>query len=556
MLNVPTLTSDILDALKALPKLRNLYIDFTHHDPLVLNRMNTSHGYNRSRHGLVGFKNLEKLDIIMVDQDYRQRIRELSRVICDCICSGHLQEIRIIINNDYRNTLHQKYSAMKLLCETIWKSLFADTIRRAQIDPDAVPLLSLDVLITCTFLSCNFRTSGYGDVKSAYNVNWQNLIYLHDRSASFLPNTLIQSKDLTRLQPQNLQRLHLRCSIASLGPLLKATQGLRQLIIIAPASPERVQLEDKHRNNLHIRHAAAYKVTNTITHPKGYVRKMNRILDYLVKHHLLHLEVLVIDELIPCPKSFPFPTWNSLSSWKSRAHNVREVGLHLWGPWEQIEEFMGVFTVVKYLHLFNAVNPNQSMYVKGMPEDIQITALECMQRTPWWCNSAMVACRIGRKLAEGITGEDSVCRVSEENWIGTGNGKSLGCDAGVIGPMRSKNGSKGVRAVDNYGPTPPGTTGLNLFRPSNPKPAEISKTDPPSIRWIAVGPWYINAQFNWRWKWDEDEARDYLKYWKKLEFYGKAPGWFGMGEFGREEKPWKEGKRSVMWDAFEGYIKR
>ncbi|KAI5813984.1 hypothetical protein BZA77DRAFT_357217 [Pyronema omphalodes] len=573
MLIVPTLTFDILDALKALPKLRHLCIDFSYHEPLGLNRMHSSQGYNSLRHGLVGFKRLEKLHIIMAAPDYRQRTRELSRVICDCICSGNLREIGIVIKNDYRNTLNQSYPEMKTLCETIWKSLFADTILKAEKTPRAVPLLRLDVSLTCTFLSCTFRTCGHGDVKTAYDVDWKNLISVSDLSPSILTNPLIGSRSLTRLQSQNLQKLHLRCSIASLGPLLKATHGLKQLIVIAPASRERLRVEEKHRNSLHIRHNAAYKVTTAINHPKGHITKMNRILDYLVKHHLLHLEVLVIDELIPCPKSYSIPTLNSLSSWKSRAHNVREVGLHLWGPWEQIVEFMGVFTVAKYLHLFNAVSPNHGMYVKGMPDDIQITTLECIQRTSWWCNTAMVACMIGRKLAEVITGEDNKCRVNETNLVGTGtitgtgtgtsNGndkaKTLSRNTAIIGPMESKNGPKGLRDLDIYGPTPPGTTGLTLFRPSKiPKPAtESSKLEPPSIRWLAVGPWYINAQANWRWKWDEDEAKNYIHHWKKLEFYGKVKGWFGLEEFGTHEMPWrKESIGSVMWAVFDGYVKR
>ena len=171
------------------------------------------------------------------------------------------------------------------------------------------------------------------------------------------------------------------------------------------------------------------------------------MMDTIVKRHLLTLEVLVIDEIIPVPYNWPAKgTIGSLQLWKTRGKKLKELGLTLWGPPERVAEFITCFPSLKYIHYFNTPNLCYVRPIIMAPESFQIPDDHATAFTPYFCNATNMAALISyvwsRELINGLS--NSMHSVGE--------------------------------------PT----------------------------RYIAIGPWWIMSESGHRWRWDEDKARPKL----------------------------------------------
>jgi len=221
--------------------------------------------------------------------------------------------------------------------------------------------------------------------------------------------------------------------------------------------------------------------------PIKSLTRTNWVLDTLIKNHLRSLEVLVIDEFIPVPIGDGAPgVINSLATWKQRGENLKELGVSLWGPWERIEAFLDCFPSLKCFHLFNPPSLWGVQTIPGAPLNVQLSQLDAFIYTPYYCNSGVWAYRITRFWAKDL--------------------------------LFSKAGS------------------------GRHKQAEAT-------RWIGIGPWYIEDNTDWKWKWEEDHARLYFEEWRRPDFCGATPGTDKT-----DKKEWRWLEVSKMWRVLADYV--
>ena len=215
--------------------------------------------------------------------------------------------------------------------------------------------------------------------------------------------------------------------------------------------------------------------------------QMNWMLDTLVKNHLCSLEILVIDELMPVPLGDRGPgIMNSLAIWKHRGANIKELGLSLWGPWERIETFVTCFPSLKCFHLFNPPKLGGNLVIPDAPKNAQVAMIDSFLYTPYYCNAATMAYLISRVWAKDLIFKKA---------------------------------------------------GIGRFRQAE------------ATRWIRIGPWYIQDDTDWRWKWEEDMARMYIEQWRRPDFFGTIPG---QEKVDKMTCKWLE--VSKMWKLLEDYV--
>ncbi|KAA8911618.1 hypothetical protein FN846DRAFT_904153 [Sphaerosporella brunnea] len=198
-----------------------------------------------------------------------------------------------------------------------------------------------------------------------------------------------------------------------------------------------------------------------------------------------HLRTL---EVLVIDQHIPIPSHhlglNRLSYWKERGTKLRELGLLLWGPWERFEEFLTCFPSLKCFHLFNPPNVQGGLKpIPDAPMSVQLTDFDAFLYTSYFCDVANTALKIARIWA------------------------------------------KDVLEVD----------------------MDERKIDHQAIRWIAVGPWWIRQDFDWKWKFDADKAK-HIYDWNRPTFYGTHPS-APRASMGLPGTPWKD--CSKMWRQLE-----
>lgn len=452
-------------------------MDFEQSEHLVYTRVGLVEvvDYDPRISGLVGFKNLVKLDVRGVCDN---RIKEIGRVISDCIKSGTLRNVNIEIEK-YWSYAMEEFELSEDMDLWDWVSgIWERTIgcgKKSGKKRKGISAPTIDVSISLDKVDWRFRTC------NDYNIRTDCLTELSIHTGFLYDETL---RLMTRLPVgglPNLRKLLLKCFLNDCYELLKHTTGLEELYIINPAPIERMvaQTKDIQRQRL-----VAYE-ENRIQQPD--IKKMNWILDTIAKHHLRTLEVLVIDEPIPVPRSWEaIGTINSLELWKGRGMKMKELGLSLYGPQERVSEFLGCFPRLKYLHNFMTPFSFGIQPVLGAPPAFQVTCQECFNHSAYFCNASNTAALISHAWAkELIRGRDN--------------------DKHVVGE-----------------PT----------------------------RWIAIGPWWITQEAGQRWRWDEDNANRLLEWKDRPVFYGDLNAWDPQGGLGIAESPWSESRMWWALDRY------
>jgi hypothetical protein len=504
----PIITGSLWDALKELTELRELTIDFDNCDPLLYERCQLPPftNYKPRRDGLIGFTKLKTLDLRGIGSDTTTdgRFREIARVIADCVYSGYLECFSLTIERWWyyyiENTRLNDAKGLWDWCRDLWDRCFV----RAEARREKTRKPTLRIVVTINMLYVSWKFSTHID----YTLRSENLVQLKILSGYIHEHTVRHLDLLAKMDLPSLRVLFLKCFLTDAHKLLGSFTGLRELYIINPGPVERFRAAQGGAEVLR-NHAIA----------EGEIRpdteKCNWIMDTIVKRHLRTLEVLVIDQNIPVPRSWSFQaslsvkveeipiphnwqasvphTWrsssafiNSLALWKERGSNLKELGLMLWGPWDRIDEFLTCFPSLKCFHLFNPPSYHNGVApIPGMPRAYQLSLADIFGHSPYFCDSSNTAFKISYVWAREILG----------------------------------------------GATPP--------------KGQVWKHE--SNRWIGVGPWYIRKDFGKKWMWEDDKAMEYTNYTYRPMFYGDH----GFHRHGLPGTPWKECSR--MWKELEPF---
>ncbi|KAF8539621.1 hypothetical protein BDD12DRAFT_89174 [Trichophaea hybrida] len=413
--NMPCLTADVWAALKSLPRLQELTVDFEFNDPLCYGRMADPGQYDAKRDGLVGFTKLVTLDIRGVGGPNGEDLRfpEIAKVVYDCIASETLRNFSLsveklwyfLIQCSHLNEEHDLSS----WCQDLWVRCFGAVEKRRAGLPGRTPLLNINVAIRFVDVDWKFRCT------SGYDLKWEWLTELRIHTGLIFEHAVRHLKKLSGVDLPNLKVLCLKCFVKNVYPLLKSSHGLRELFIINPASVQRLRARDSH-NHHHGQRIIAYEECQI----QPNVKEANWMMDTIVKNHLRTLEVLVIDEMIPVPYGFQHSgIINSLTVWKMRGMNVKELGLMLWGPWNRVEEFISCFPALKFFHYFNAPKLFYVTPVPNAPLSFQVTSLCAFLHTPYFCDASNTAAVVAHLWAKHLISDRSTTGEGTR-WIGIG----------------------------------------------------------------------------------------------------------------------------------------
>jgi hypothetical protein len=457
------LTAPVWTVLKSMRKLKELCINFSGCDPYIYERVNTraqtlpAHEQPQFllpqdalidpvKDGLRGFTHLEKLKIWGIGCD--RRLNDIAQVVFDCVASGTLRSLRVGIESWMFLNLIAHHQNMKqdllLCCEHFWGKCFhrvrtnIPTIQRMKSPP------SLSVIIHFHNVVWTFGTAA----DYAFRPELLTELRIHEGLDGTVVKALL--KRLSGTNIPNLRRLLVTCYLKDILPLLKSFSGLQELYILNPISEERRQAQASRM--FHKERRVAYETCQV----QPNIRRSNLVMDVIAKCHLRSLEVLVIDEMVAIPWMWEYSgTINSLSLWKERGINLKQLGIALWGPIEHITRFITCFPRLKCLHLFNSPHLEVVSPIREAPICFQQTSSDIFFQTPYLCNAANIASQIAAVWA---------------NELINGKGQHV-LDSGVE-----------------------------------------------ATRWIAVGPYYITEDNRLRWQWREDNARQYLEWKLRLSY--------------------------------------
>jgi hypothetical protein len=412
---MPCLTAHVWAALKSLPRLQELTIDFEFNDPLCYGRMADFSQYDSKRDGLVGFTKLVALDIrgIGGHKGEDPRFPEVAKVISDCIASGTLRNFSLSVEKLWyfvieRSHLDEEHD-LSNWCQDLWDRCFGVAEKRRAAFPSRTPLLNISVAIRFVDVDWKFLCNG------GYDLKWEWLTELRIHTGLILRHTVQHLKKLSGVNMPNLQILCLKCFVKDAFPLLKSSHGLRELFIINPASVERLRARAPHTPH-HGQRVLAYEECQV----RSNVKVANWMMDTIVKNHLRTLKVLVIDEMIPVPYDFQHSgIINSLAVWRMRGMNIKELGLMLWGPWDRVQEFISCFPALKFLHYFNAPRLYNVTPIPNAPLTLQVSILDAFLHTPYFCNASNTAAAVAHLWAKHLISDRST-EGEGTRWIGIG----------------------------------------------------------------------------------------------------------------------------------------
>jgi hypothetical protein len=194
-------------------------------------------------------------------------------------------------------------------------------------------------------------------------------------------------------QPQHLKVFVVECGIGYLNEFLDHCRGLKELYVLDPDRTDSSSISDR------IDIGGIHKVFDTIS-----------------KRHLLTLEVLVVEEVICAPRSGgTSEVINSIEGWKERGGKLRELAVNVWGPWEEISQFLSAFQNLKALRLFSR-RCNKEIAERSFPwpifgstfgihlghlYDVQTTAVAVMVANTWGRDFISGKAGMGPLIPEG-----------------------------------------------------------------------------------------------------------------------------------------------------------
>lgn len=448
-------TPGLFAALKVLPHLKSLTINFLLWDPLSLAVkvfLLAPLRYKPEKSGLVGFKNLEELVILGVSAD--KRFSEVEIVVKDCLLSSlerRLKRLEVRIEEFWYDELQE----LNMVNPTqdlwdwavaLWGRCFgaAESFRCAR----GLNSTRIDFLLEFGPIRWQWQCpANTGFICRSENLTTVNLRDVHPKQI------LGVIKRLAKMGTPSLKVFAVECRLLALNRLLKRFSGLQELYIFEPEA----QAYDVARG-LHWADRKLSLNTPEVGQQKPIGHKGTQwTLDTICKHHLRTLKVLVIEEMISPPRlNCPGATLNAIGGWRERGANLRELGVCLWGTWEEIGEFITAFEGLRALHLFNRQRCDTAITFEGVPKYLQTVPLELSKEQKSFFNAETMALKIAN-----LWGRDLIC---------------------------SRKKSK-VGMLDED-------------------------------RWIGMGPHFNAGTSNWRWRWRIDSAERYVNWEDGPEFVG------------------------------------
>lgn len=411
--------------------------------------------YESAEAGLTGFKNLEELVLLGVSAD--ERFSEIETVVKDCLFpskSGRrLKRLEVRIEHKWYAELQELASINPN--QDLWDwvvSLWGKCFGAAESFRYIRGLNSTYISVLLGFGPIRWHwdcPTGVGFICRSEDLTALNLRNVHPKQI------LGAIKRLTKMETPSLKVLAVECRLIALNKLLRRFCGLKELYVFEPEA----KANDEARDFLWANRELSFLVTEAAQQKPIGLKSTQWTLDTIYKCHLRTLEVLVIEEMICPPRlNCSSATINGIGGWRERGTNLKELGVRLWGSWEDIAEFLTAFEGLKSLHILNRHRSDAIVPVQEVPSYLQRVPRIATDETRYFYNAETTALRIAN-----LWGRDLICA------------------------------KKKVR---------PGMLDFD--------------------RWIGVGPHFLEIASDWRWKWKIDNARKYVDWEDGPEFFGDA----------------------------------
>lgn len=402
--------ASLLDALKNMPNLSSLTINFLDWDPFdpandSSTAVESSSEYESHLHGLVGFKNLEELVILGIMDG--NRLDEVGSVVKDCLLSNkpgrRLKRIEMRAHTGWWDSLEMEedpFGAHEILScvDEMWDTCFPP-LEEFRMKVRGLSLVDINVIFEFGPTKWQFNYN-----KASPNSCWENItaLDLQGLCEIYISETIDMLAEKFRLrQPQHLRVFAVTCRIGHLNAFLEHCHGLKELYVLDPDATDSSSISDAID-----------------------IEGIHQVFDTISKRHLLTLEVLVVEEVIYTPRSGgTSDVINPIEGWKERGGKLRELAVNVWGPWEEISQFLSAFQNLKAIRLFSR-RRNKKNTEKSFPwpifestfvihggnlYDAQTTAVAVMLANTW-----------GRDVIRGKNGMGSLIPEGHR-WIWVGD---------------------------------------------------------------------------------------------------------------------------------------
>lgn len=409
--------------------------------------------YTSENDGLVGFKNLGELIILGVSAD--KRFSEIGVVVKDCLFLSNPWRIlkRLEIRTD--PWWHEKLQGMRSINETqdLWDwavSLWGRCFGVAESFRCVHGLNSTHISVVLEFGPIRWQwecPENVGFICRMEDLTVINLRNVHPKQIAGV------IRRLAKTGTPSLKVFAVECRLIQINKFLKRFCGLKELYIFEPDA----KANDEAREALWAKRFFSHLTVEAAQQRPVDSKSAQWTLDTIVKHHLRTLEVLVIEEMICPPRvNCAGSAINGIGGWREFGGNLKELGVRLWGSWEDMGEFMTAFEGLKSLHLFNRHRSDAIVPVQDVPMYLQTVTRVLTDQTRCLYNSETTALRIAN-----LWGRDLICA--------------------------RKKITPGIRDFD---------------------------------RWIGIGPHFREHAANWRWRWEIDKAAKYVNWEDGPEFVG------------------------------------
>lgn len=452
------ITFSLFQALKELPGLKSLMVNFYMWDPLSpsaggLQTIVHIPAYRPENDGLVGFKNLDELIVLGISAD--KRFFEIGVVVKDCLLLSNprrrLSRLEIRVDPWW----HEGLQDMRSVNETqdLWDwavSLWGRCFGPAENLRCVRGLNSTRINVILEFGPIRWQwecPENLGFVCRIEDLTTINLRNVH-------PKQIVGAiRRLAKTGTPSLKVFAVECRLIQINMFLKRFCGLKELYIFEPEA----KANDEARDALWSKRWYSHLIPEAAQQKPISLKGAQWTLDTILKHHLRTLEVLVIEEMICPPRvNCAGSAINGIGGWRVSGGRLKELGVRLWGSWEDMGEFMTAFEGLRSLHLLNRHRSDAIVPVQDIPMYLQTVTRKLTNQTCCLYNAETTALRIAN-----LWGRDLICS--------------------------RKKATPGVMDFD---------------------------------RWIGVGPHSLESADNWRWKWRIDKAAKYMNWEDGPEFVG------------------------------------
>lgn len=450
-------TFSLFKTLKGLPGLKSLTINFYMWDPLSssagpLQTMVPIPAYKPASDGIVGFKNLEELVILGISAD--RRFSEIGIVVKNCLLLSSRRKLnRLEVRAD--PWWHEKLQGMRSVNETqdLWDwaiSLWGRCFGLAENLRCVRGLNSTRINVILEFGPIRWQWECPRNVGFICRIEDLTTINLRNVHPKQIMGAI---RRLAKTGTSSLKVFAVECRLIQINMFLKRFCGLKELYIFEPDG----KANDEARDELWSKRWYSHLIPEAAQQKPMGLKGAQWTLDTILKHHLRTLEVLVIEEMICPPRvNCAGSAINGIGGWRGSGGRLKELGVRLWGSWEDMGEFMTAFEGLRSLHLFNRHRSDAIVPVQDVPMYLQTTRRTLSDKTCYLYNAETTALRIAN-----LWGRDLICA--------------------------RKKVTPGMMDFD---------------------------------RWIGVGPHSHKFATSWRWKWRIDKAAKYVNWEDGPEFFG------------------------------------